>query len=148
MPSSASTTVEAHPAPHRERVGLGTITLVTLAPPLAWSVHLFTNYAFSSHACYPAGVPLLNPVAGFDWVQWLLIAVDLASIAACIVCALLAYRNWTISARELEETRAPLIEIGEGRTRFLSIWGVIIGLGFTLAIIFDFVGLWIVPICG
>lgn len=148
MSSSDSTTVDAHPAPHREHVGLVAIVFVTLAPPIAWSIHLLTNYAFSSHACYPAGVPLLNPAFGFAWVRWLLIAIDLAGVVICCFAALAAYRLWTVSARELEETGAPLMEIGEGRTRFLAIWGVLIGLGFALAIIFDFIGLWIIPICG
>jgi hypothetical protein len=41
-----------------------------------------------------------------------------------------------------------MVETGEGRTRFLAIWGMLIGLTFFVAVIFDFVGLWILPICG
>jgi hypothetical protein len=136
----------AHPAPHRDRVRVIELIVAAFAPPLAWSAHLIANYAVSSYACFPDGAPQASPVVNGLW--RLLIAVDLASLAISAAAALMAYRNWTASAQEHAHTESPLVETGEGRTRFLAIWGVLIGLVFFIAVGFDFVGLWILPICG
>jgi hypothetical protein len=141
-------TADAHPAPHRERVALAALVFPVLAPPLAWSLHLVVNFAFSSHACYPDGEPLSAPPTRFDWLWSLLIAVDFVSMAVGLVAAIVAYRSWILSALERAETGRPLMEAGEGCTRFLAIWGVLIGAGFPIATAFDFVGLWVLPICG
>jgi hypothetical protein len=83
-----------------------------------------------------------------DWLRLLLIAVDLASIAISVAAALIALRSWRATSQEMAEVGSPLVEIGEGRTRFLAGWGLIIAIGFLVAVGFDFVGLWILPICG
>jgi hypothetical protein len=147
MAPDATITGEAHPAPHRERVGLLALTFPVLAPPLAWSAHLIVNFAFSSHACYPDGAPLQSPAPGFGWLWSLLLLIDLAGIIVGLAGALIAWRNWRLTAEELAETGPPLAEIGEGRTRFLAIWGLLIGIGFSVATVFDFVGVWVLPIC-
>jgi hypothetical protein len=119
-----------------------------LAPPLAWSTHLIANYAFATHACFPGHSPRLAPLPGFDWLWLLLIAVDLASMVISVAAALVALRCWRLTSQEMAETGPSLVEIGEGRTRFLVVWGVLIGAGFFIAVLFDFVGLWVLPICG
>lgn len=136
-----------HPAPHRDRVALGMLAFITVGPPLAWGSRLVVNYGFSSYACYPDGEPLNAPLAGLHWIWALLIALDLLGMAVCLAALGMAYRTWRVTARELQETGPPLIEIGEGRTRFFAIWGILIGLGFFIAILFDFVGLWVIPLC-
>lgn len=146
MAHDTTLTAGAHPAPHRERIGLAALVWPVLAPPLAWSLHLVVNFAFATEACYPDGAPLTAP--RFDWLWSLLIAVDLAGMAISLAAAIAAYRNWSLSARERAEAGTALMEAGEGRTRFLAIWGVLIGTGFLIAIVFDFVGLWVLPICG
>jgi hypothetical protein len=145
MAPSATVETHAHPAPHRERARLAVLMLAILAPPAAWSLHLAVNFAFASHACYPARTPLQAPL--FDWLRILLISVDLASMAVALAAVFVAYGSWRKTAREMAET-GPLVELGEGRARFLAAWGILIGIGFFIAVLFDFVGLWIVPICG
>jgi hypothetical protein len=146
MAHNATIDQTAHPAPHRERVRLLELILVTFAPPLAWSAHLVVNYAFSSRACYPDRTPQNSP--SFDELWLLLIVVDVAALAISAAAAALAYRNWQASAQEAAEHGSPMVETGEGRTRFLASWGLMIGAGFFVAVAFDFVGLWIIPICG
>jgi hypothetical protein len=141
-------TAKMHPAPQRERIGAFALLFAVLAPPLAWSIHLIVNFAFSSHACFPAAEPLNMPLAQFHWLWGLLITIDIVSIAIGAVSIALAYRVWTDTLEERAESGPPLMEAGEGRTRFLAIWGILIGAGFVLAVVFDFVGLWILPICG
>jgi hypothetical protein len=136
-----------HPAPHRDRVGLGTLAFITLGPPLAWGTRLVVNYGSSSYACYPASEPLNQPLASLHWVWALLIGLDLVGMALCLAALAVAYRTWRVTKHELQETGPPLIEIGDGRTRFFAIWGILIGIGFFVAILFDFVGLWVIPLC-
>jgi hypothetical protein len=145
MAPNASSECEAHPAPHRDRVTLAGLFFAVLAPPIVWSTHLILNFAFSIHACYPGHAPRFTHL---DWLRTLLIVVDLVSMAVAIAAAVVALRSWRTTAREMAETGSPLLEIGEGRTRFLAAWGLIIAVGFLIAVLFDFVGLWVLPICG
>ena len=146
MADSASVGGGAHPAPHRHWARRAELGFANLAPLLAWSLHLVINYAFASWSCYPDRTPRTSPLLSGLWT--LLVAVDAASLVISAVATLVAYRIWQATAEEMQDTRSPLGETGEGRTRFLAIWGVLIGSGFFLAVLFDFVGLWIVPICG
>ena len=136
-----------HPAPHRDRVGIMSIASPLIAAPLFWLARLAANYGFASHACYPAGKPLQIPLHAYAGLRTLLIAFDLAGMAVGLVALALAWRSWKISASESAGESA-LIEAGEGRTRFLAFWGMLVAGLFFVAIWFDFVGLSILPICG
>src|SRR6478672_7478105 len=81
-----------HPAPHRHRVGLGTLAFITLGPPLVWGTRLVVNYGFSSYACYPASEPLNQPLAPLHWVWGLLVGLDLVGVAVCLAALAVAYR--------------------------------------------------------
>ena len=136
----------AHPAPHRHHVGPAWLLAAIFMPPAAWSVHLIVNYATASHACFPDGAP--HSSSSIESLRVLLILIDIASLVISAVAAAIAYRSWQTTADEMAEHPSPMVESGEGRTRFLAIWGLLIGMGFFIAVIFDFVGLWILPICG
>jgi hypothetical protein len=67
---------------------------------------------------------------------------DLDSVGApTAAAATLSFRSWRATRHELASANGPLIEIGEGRTSFLSLWGRLIGIGFGVAVLFDLVGL-------
>jgi hypothetical protein len=146
MDSSTAIDGPAHPAPHRDRTTLAELLFAVFAPPLAWSVHLVVNYGFASHSCFPDGQP--QKAASFAGLRILLLAIDGAALVISAIAVLIAYRAWQASSQELAETGSSMVETGEGRTRFLAIWGMLIGLTFFVAVIFDFVGLWMLPICG
>ena len=149
MTSDANITSDAHPAPERHQVSLVLLFSGLIAGPAAWSLHLMANYALASERCFPP------TAAEPPWLRPVLMAIGIAAVAGAAAGALICHRLWQ-AVRHERSQREPkfeshaheLVEIGEGRTRFLAIWGVLIGLGFFLAIIFDFVGLWILPICG
>lgn len=146
MARSAAITHDAHPAPYRGRTTLLELIFVTVGPPLGWSLHLVVNYAFASQSCYPDGRPLISPLFRGLWP--LLIAVDVASLAISASAVIVGYRLWQATSEEVTQIEPAIMEEGEGRTRFLAIWGMLIGIGFFVAVFFDFVGLWILPICG
>jgi hypothetical protein len=135
--------ISRHGAAPRQ-VGATVLLLALAAGPLAWALHLVLNYAFASQVCFPGPTPRQNG-AGLGWLWPLLIAIDLIGIAACALAALLSWRNWREAPRDLPLDRE--IEIGEGRSRFLASWGMFTGVLLALAIVFDFVGLWVLPLC-
>jgi hypothetical protein len=135
-------TLARHGPPPRQ-VGKASLLMGLLAPPVAWGLHLLLNYGLSSHFCFP-GLTLRSP-AGLGWLWPVVIAIDLIAIAVCVLAALLSWRNWREAPRILPVNAE--IETGEGRSRFLALWGMLTSALLAAAIIFDFVGLWVLPLC-
>ena len=132
-----------HPAPHRSRVGFPAAIFGLIAGPLAWSGHLLASYALASHHCYPGAVPRQDMPGGAG--LWgALLAIDAVALAIALLGTLTAFRGW--SASRAEASHHPL-EVGEGRTRFLAICGMIASMGFLAAIAIDVVALFMVPLC-
>jgi hypothetical protein len=132
-----------HPAPHRSRVGFPGAVFGLLAGPLAWSGHLLATYALASHHCYPGAVPRPGMPGGAGlWTA--LLVIDAVAAVLALLGAVTAFRGWM--ATRAEASHHPL-EVGEGRTRFLAICGVIASLGFLAAIAVDVIALFMVPLC-
>jgi hypothetical protein len=141
----ASNTIHTtrHGPPPRQ-VGAAVLLLALAAGPLAWGLHLVLNYGFASQACFPGLTPRAD-AAGLDWLWTLLIAIDLIGMAGCALAVLLSWRNWREAPRHLPVDKE--IETGAGRSRFLASWGMLTSGLFALAIVFDFLGLWVLPLC-
>jgi len=89
-----------------------------------------------------------------QWVRIILVSIDVAAIVIAGSAALVSYRAWHRMRCEVsEDIEAPeyareLVEIGAGRTRFLATWGMMTGVGFALAVVYDLISPWVVPLCG
>jgi len=134
-----------HPSPHRERVPLALVWLGFVTGPVLWALVMMITYGFSSYACYPATDRLRTPVSELSWVPgfatWLyLIAFVLTAIAGAI-----AWRTWSITRGE---AAGHPLEIGEGRSRFLGLWGLITSAMFAGLLVFDFINTLLVPPCA
>jgi hypothetical protein len=138
----------AHPSPRRGRVSAVALIFGSAAAPLAWGAHLVANYALASTICFPGNALRQPPASSMRWGWSLLVAVDLIAMVIAVLAAITAYRNWRLSHDEAAGRSHGLVEIGEGRTSFLSLWGILTSAGFFVAVAFDFIGLWIVPLCG
>jgi hypothetical protein len=135
----------AHPAPHRHTINFRLLAAALIATPAIWGVRLVVNYGIDSHYCFPgtqrsSGLP--------DWAWPTLLGVDLLAIVVAVASVLISLISWRLSREEFAATSGPLIEIGEGRTRFLALWGLMTSIGFLIALGFDLVALWITPACG
>lgn len=136
-----------HPAPHRHRSGIGAMIFGLVGGPVAWGIALTFNYAVASNACY----------TGFTWpttlhfdagaIRSMLIGADIAVVLVAAGAALLSYRNWERTRREAEGGPDQLLETGEGRTRFMSLCGMITSVGFAVAAAFTLVGAVALPLC-
>lgn len=137
-------TTVALAAANRDRPSLALLAAALFAVPCLWALRLVVNYGIDSHFCFPSEVRR-NILPAWAWPT--LLGIDVATIAVAIVAILISYHYWR-RARDEAVAHAASIETGEGPTRFLALWGLLVGYGFLVAVLFDLVGLWIVPVCG
>jgi hypothetical protein len=137
-----------HPAPHRDRVSLTAILYGLFAAPIGWAGHLMLNYGLVTHACYPGRIPLARVDSGAGWAGPLVLAIDIITILVIGSGIWISYRSWQKTGDESEGHHHHLVEVGEGRTRFLGICGMAFGVLFLLITVTDTVSLAMVPLCS
>lgn len=137
-----------HPSPHRDRVSLGSLFFGLFAGPVAWGIQLVTNFALASNRCYPDGISRATILPGWQWSSPTILAINIVAAILALIGAAVSYSHWQAVRNEHQGSARQLVEAGEGRTRFLALWGVMTGLGFFVAIIFDTVALSMVPQCA
>jgi len=121
---------EAHPAPHQHRVHWAVLLLGFVGAPIAWVTDLTLKYGVTSFACSSGAASLP------EWIFPVLYGVDALALTVVILAAALSYRNWRKTRTESRGDVHELAEVGEGRTRFMSLWGMLFGIAFGAAIIF------------
>jgi hypothetical protein len=137
----------SHPAPHRDRAELSALAFGLVGAPLAWALQLFVNYGVASRVCFPGAAPRMSAIAsGSAWVT--LLIVELIALAIAAAAAVVAYGSWRATRHEASGETSHMVEAGEGRTRFLALWGLMTSIGFFIAIVFSLIGLFLVPLCG
>lgn len=135
-----------HPAPHADRVGILRLLLLLAGAPIAWAVQISAGYAAAAYACYPDRFSLPAPV--LPHLHGALATLSAATIAVSVACALLSYRSWRATRHEFEGDRHHLLDVGEGRTRFMSMCALINSVLFTVALILTIGALVLVAPCG
>lgn len=136
-----------HPAKHRGRVGLAAVFFGLFAAPIVWAGNLMVTYGLGSHACYPAGRPLARAIDGFGFAWPLILACYLVALAVAAIAFFVAFRNWRLTGAESAGRVHHLVEIGEGRTRFLGVIGMAFSVLFFGAILFGAIVMAIEPLC-
>jgi hypothetical protein len=132
-----------HPAPHRDRVALWESVLGLGGGPLAWIVQLAAGYAMAAAPCY-AGPDREAAGQGSFWLILLYLLCLALALAGGLV-SLMVYRR---TRRETEHSEEELVEGGHGRTRFLALWGSLLGFGFAGVILLNGIALVGVPACA
>lgn len=148
MPPSPDTSLPGHPSPHAHRIGLADTAFGLFGGVAAWAMQLGVNYGIASHACFPrAGGERLE---GANWSSLVspLVLVNFAAVVLAAAAVLLAWQNWRRTRDEHHGGHRHLLEIGEGRTRFLAACGIMMGLFFLLVILANAVALFMVPPCA
>ena len=145
MQDSSPSSTAAHPSPHRGNVSAAALFLGLFAGPVVWGLQLIVNYGVASSACYAGDTPHSMPTWHSAWAVILLLNF-LAAILA-LAGAALSYQHWQATRQEHHGDAGHALEAGEGRTRFLALWGVMTGLGFFVAILFNTLALFMVPQC-
>jgi hypothetical protein len=136
------------PSPQKDRAGPTGLLLALAIGPGAWIVQLAGDYALASHACRPNDAPrLAPPAAGWGGEHLVLLGLNLACLGLCLVAGGGALVSWRRTHGEKPGETAAVIEVGEGRTRFLAACGTVSALAFALAIAFDTALPFLVPSC-
>jgi hypothetical protein len=133
MMTEASGVTESHPSPHRQQVTLASLWFGLFGAFAAWSIQVPLAYALVSHSCYPARMPLARPLLGM--LRPLTIGISLVALGVAIASAAMAYRGWKRTGGEAPGQHLELLEVGEGRSRFMALGGVLTSVLFAVAII-------------
>ena len=123
-----------HPAPHRHAVPHWRASYALAAAPIAWFLQENVSYAVASRLCRFGAEATASPAAT-TLAAWLAL---LGALAAGVALSG-AWMGWRDGRRVVGEhpgSSHVLLEVGEGRTRFVAICGVLTSLGFALAIAF------------
>lgn len=147
MANPAAAVTNLHPAPHRHKARVPLLLFGLFGGAAAFAFQLIFNFALASYSCYPRVAPRTHPVPGWGGLWSWLLAINLGAITIALIAAVVAWRNWQATRTEHPGHAGHLVEIGEGRTRFLSMVGMVFSLLFVAGVIFDLIALIIVPQC-
>jgi len=137
-------TRSVEPAPQAGRVRPSVLLWGIFAAPVACALHTVIGVPLSRWSC-PSDV-LPAPNAG--WVRPMLIAIGVVALLIALSGLAVGIRAWRRTHAEHRGGAAALLEVGEGRTRFLALWAVLISGLFAAAVVFNIVSLAIVPLCA
>lgn len=135
----ASDIAAGHPAPQRRRVNGFAILLGLTGAPAAWIGVSLVNYALTSEICARSGS------SGLPWGG--LLGLNLLGFAAALGALWISYDGWRRSHDEQSGEQQKTLEVGEGRTRFLALCGIVTSIGFAIGIAFAILPLLLVMTC-
>jgi hypothetical protein len=135
----------AHPAPYRDRVSFWTLMFGCCAAPIFWLGQLMLGYWVSAQICYGSDHPTVTSAP--ETLHSALIAFDAVAIVAALVGGTVSLHSWRITQEEKSGGAHHALHTGEGRARFMALWGIMSSLWFLCAIIFNTIGSTVVPLC-
>jgi hypothetical protein len=142
--------VPEHPATHRGTVPMPLLWFGLFGAALAWALQLLSNYWLFSHFCYPTVSPRATPT--FGGVRLVGIVVSGVLLLVAVAALLTALRTWKRTREEAHRHRAArqrveAAEVGEGRTRFMAMAGVLVSGIFVYGLVMNAMPLLFMPIC-
>lgn len=121
------------PAPETREPRFLRLLFGCAAAPLFWLGQVMLGYGVTAYVCYPGDHPVSLASAGPLFAA--LLVVDVIALTACATGALVSWQAW----RQLRP--------GEGRNRFLALWGMMSSLWFFAAVLFNVFASIMVPAC-
>jgi hypothetical protein len=134
-----------HPSPHRHRISFAALMFGMMAAPFFWLGQLMLGYGVSAAACYGSDHP--TTIASATALRSALIMFDTIAIIAAIAGGIVSYMSWRGVRNEKEGSPRQALEIGDGRARFMALWGIMSSLWFLGAIVFSTIASVMVPLC-
>jgi hypothetical protein len=136
------------PARASTKLSTGRGAFLLFTGPCAWLVQLCIGDSLLSWPCFPLDVRRDAPLVGYE-ATWSI------ALILLLICALLAFIAGLASWRTLRDVQKEgdgghpqLVPVGQGRTRFVALWGVVLGFGFTAATLVTLAGFALVPRCA
>jgi hypothetical protein len=118
------------------------------AGPIAWFLQFCASYALASEPCFRGGERLAAPVPALQWTLLAMILSMAAAVVIALLSLLVSWRAYRRTKGEAPGATAHLVEAGPGRTRFLSLWGVLLGGAFAVATAMTGVAFLTLPRCA
>jgi hypothetical protein len=137
----------SHPSPQRQNVDVRLLLGGLAAGPAGWIVQLVVSYAVSSNACSAARAQEFSSGSAFHHETGALLAVNLLCLLLVVVGGLISYRNWRSTRGETGGDAESALTIGEGRTRFIALCGILSAGAFAIGILFNTLEPFTVPGC-
>lgn len=134
-----------HPSPHRANSRLALLLYGLVAAPLAWGVGEIVNATLAQEACFPGTEPLAAPA--FSNLHLIHLIILVLSLAISASAALVALGSWRVTMNEQAGGPRALLSIGEGRSRFMALAGLMTSAGFFIGTLFWLPALLFVPSC-
>jgi hypothetical protein len=135
-------------APQGHRVKLHESFFGLFGGPIAWFLQFCGDYALSSEACFRDGERLAAPVPALQWTLLAMISWMAAAVAIALLSLLVSWRSYRRTYDEAPGKTAHLAEACMARTRFLSLWGMLLGGTFAVAIAMTGVAFLTLPRCA
>lgn len=134
-----------HAAPRRHLIPLRVLWFGLFGAPAVWAVQLVTDYALTSHFCYPNDTPLASPT--FAGVRVVALVVSAVCLAVSVAALFTALHSWRATRHGHEGEHRHVAEVGEGRARFMAIAGLLVSGIFIYGVLMNALPLVTLPIC-
>jgi hypothetical protein len=138
-------TAITHPAPDRDKVSFWALMFGCCAAPIFWLGQLGLGYGLSAQVCYGGNHPTVTAMPGT--LQTALIVFDVVAIVAALAGGIVSFASWRATQEEKKGGAHQALHTGEGRARFMALWGIMSSLWFLGAIVFNTIGSLVVPLC-
>jgi hypothetical protein len=132
-------------APETRSVRFVTLLFGACAAPIFWTGQLMLAYGVTAHVCYPGDHPQSLAAAGPLFAA--LMTFDAVALIGCVAGGLVSWRSWRRSMAGKAPGSSHVLHTGEGRDRFLAMWGLMSSLWFFAAILFNVIASVTVPPC-
>lgn len=134
-----------HPSPQSHRVSFAALIFGMIAAPVFWLGQMMLTYGVSAVTCYGSDHP--TTIASGAALRSAFIVFDAIAIIAAIAGGIVSYMSWRRVRNEKEGGQGQALEIGDGRARFMALWGIMSSLWFLGAILFSTIASVTVPLC-
>jgi hypothetical protein len=134
-----------HPSAARGATRLWRLLYGLIAAPCAWLAAQVLSATLAQEACFPHSEPLAAPL--FPGLHLMQSAALVLAVAVCASGAVVAYRDWRRTRGEHQGGGQVLLDIGEGRSRFMALAGMMTSLGFLAGTLFSVPATLLVPAC-
>jgi hypothetical protein len=137
-----------HPAPHAGRLRIPESFFGVFGGPAAWFIQLCAGYGLASQPCFVNGARVAQLPANSHWTWIAMVILMIAAAAVALLAFLVSWRAFKRTQHEVRGNEVHLMETGAGRTRFLALWGMLLGLGFAVTTALTAVAFVTLPRCA
>ena len=134
-----------HPAPGSARVRWPMLLVASLAGFVVWSLQLAANSSIAGLACLENTTRAADDELG--WAGWGIEAINVVALVVGLAAILLSL--WLIRrTREVDpRPEGGVMSAGEGRARFMAVWGLFSSVLFSAAIAFNTISVFWSGLC-